>query len=71
MASESSFYRILHEANQLQHRGRTTRPTSKRKPDPYAADGPNQIWSWDITYLASNLKGGIFLPLPVYGYLQP
>ncbi len=60
MASESSFYRILRDANQLQHRGRTASPTSKQKPEPYVADGPNQVWSWDITYLASNLKGVFF-----------
>jgi transposase InsO family protein len=60
IASESSFYRILRDADQLQHRGRTASPASTRKPEPYTADGPNQVWSWDITYLASNLKGVFF-----------
>lgn len=60
MASESSFYRILRDVNQLQHRGRTASPASTAKPEPYTADGPNQIWSWDITYLARNLKGVFF-----------
>ena len=60
MASESSFYRILHEVKQLQHRGRTASPAAIKKPTPYVADGPNQVWSWDITYLASNLKGSFF-----------
>ena len=59
MASESSFYRILRDANQLHHRGRTALP-NRVKPDAYTADGPNQVWSWDITYLASNLKGVFF-----------
>jgi len=59
MASESSFYRILRDADQLQHRGRTNSP-NRAKPVAYTADGPNQIWSWDITYLASDLKGVFF-----------
>ena len=57
LASESSFYCILRETDQLQHRGRAARPAPTKKPAPYMADGPNQVWSWDITYLASNLKG--------------
>jgi len=59
MASESSFYRILRDADQLHHRGHTA-PANKIKPEPYTADGPNQVWSWDITYLASTLKGVFF-----------
>ena len=59
MASESSFYRILHAADQVHHRGNMA-PPNKAKPDAYIADGPNQVWSWDITYLASNLKGVFF-----------
>jgi putative transposase len=60
LASESSFYRILRDAGQLQHRGRTTNPATIKKPTAYIADGPNQVWSWDITYLASTLKGVFF-----------
>lgn len=59
MASESSFYRILRDADQLEHRGLTAKP-SRTKPKAHIADGPNQVWSWDITYLASNLKGSFF-----------
>ena len=57
LASESSFYRILHRANQLHHRGRSAKPVVKQRPRAYLADGPNQVWSWDITYLASNIRG--------------
>lgn len=60
MASESSFYRVLREANQVHHRGRTAHPAATRKPEPYTADSANQVWSWDITYLASSLKGVFF-----------
>ncbi|SFL57366.1 Integrase core domain-containing protein [Nitrosomonas communis] len=60
LASESSFYRILRAAGQLHHRGRTANPATTKKPTAYIADGPNQVWSWDITYLASTLKGVFF-----------
>ena len=60
IASESSFYRILRKADQLHHRGRSAKPNKTARPEPYLADGPNQIWSWDITYLASNVKGVFF-----------
>ena len=60
IASESSFYRILQNVGQLEHRGRSSAPGTIVKPDPYVADGPNQVWSWDITYLASTVKGRFF-----------
>jgi len=60
MASESSFYRILRNANQLHHRGSTAKPKSTLRPYPYIATGPNQVWTWDITYLASNVKGRFY-----------
>lgn len=60
LASESSFYRILRDAGQLHRRGRTANPVSTEKPEPYTANGANQVWSWDITYLASHLKGVFF-----------
>jgi transposase InsO family protein len=60
LASESSFYRILRDAGQLHHRGRSANPATIKKPAAYIADGANQVWSWDITYLASTLKGVFF-----------
>ena len=60
MASESSFYRILRAAELLSHRGRCARPATTNRPEAYVADGANQVWSWDITYMASNLKGVFF-----------
>jgi len=59
IASESSFYRILREANQLAHRGKAKPPTRKR-PAPLQVSAPNQLWSWDITYLATTVKGIFF-----------
>jgi putative transposase len=59
IASESSFYRVLREAGQLARRGKARAPT-RRRPAPLQASAPNQLWSWDITYLASTLKGSFF-----------
>jgi len=56
-ASESSFYRILTEAKQLNHRGRAKAPKKSAKPTSFKAEKANQVWSWDITYLASRIKG--------------
>ena len=59
LASESSFYRILREEKQLAHRGRAKTPKNKR-PEPVTATAPNQLWSWDITYLKTTVKGLYF-----------
>lgn len=59
LASEASFYRILREKKQLVHRGKAKAPVRKR-PKEFEANGPNQIWSWDITYMATTVKGLYF-----------
>ena len=59
IASESSFYRVLREANQLAHRGKAKAPRHNR-PAPLQATAANQMWSWDITYLATTVKGCFF-----------
>ena len=58
VASESTFYRVLHD-EKLQHRRSRTRPPAKR-PREHAADGPWQVASWDITYLRSHVRGQFF-----------
>ena len=59
LASESTFYRVLRQAGQQQHRGRTRAP--RRRPvSTHQATGPNQLWCWDITYLPSAIKGQYF-----------
>jgi putative transposase len=60
LASESSFYRILKQANQSHHRGRSSKPMVKERPRPYVATGANQLWSWDITYLTSCIRGQFY-----------
>ena len=51
LASESSFYRILRAADQQHRRGRSQPPRHVPVPTSHTATGPNQVWSWDITYL--------------------
>jgi transposase InsO family protein len=60
LGSESSFYRILKEHEQLNHRGRSQSPKQSNKPTSYTACGSNQVWSWDITSLASTLRGQFY-----------
>jgi transposase InsO family protein len=56
IASESSFYRVLKENKLMAHRGKT-KPKTHKKPEPLVATAPNQIYSWDITYLKSPVLG--------------
>ena len=60
LASESTFYRVLKAENQLMHR-RSERPAQRRsKPRAVCAKAPNQVWSWDITYLPAAIRGQFF-----------
>ena len=65
LASESTFYRILRKAEQAAHRGRAQPPQKPARPQPCRATGPNQVWSWDITYLAARASAGTFYRLYV------
>lgn len=60
LASESSFYRVLKENNQLNHRGRAAAPVHRAMPTTHIATGPNQTWCWDITYLPSIVRGQFY-----------
>lgn len=59
IASESSFYRVMRERGLLTHRGRS-RPRKTRAVPCLIARRPNEIWSWDITYLLSPVAGQFF-----------
>lgn len=60
LASESTFYRVLGERDQMHSRGRMAKPTQHKKPKELIADGPGKVWSWDITYLAAGIRGTFF-----------
>ena len=60
VASESTFYRIMRDANLIKHR-QAARPAQERsKPRAVCATAPNQLYSWDITYLPGGVKGSYF-----------
>jgi transposase InsO family protein len=68
IASESSFYRVLKDADLLKHRSRS-KPRERRRPKDLIARYPNTVWSWDITYMKSPVKGiyyYLYLILDVY-----
>ena len=60
LASEASFYRILKKHNQASKRGRARVGSKKKLPTSYTATAPNQVWSWDISYLPTRTKGMYF-----------
>jgi transposase InsO family protein len=57
LGSERSFHRVLHAHRQLHRRGRARPPQEPRPVPRLRADGPNQVWSWDITYLPTSVRG--------------
>lgn len=59
LGSEATMYRILRELNMNRHR-LTSQTAARRRPEAYIATGPNQVWSWDITYLPTRIKGIFF-----------
>ena len=56
IASESSFYRLFRSQKLLAHRLKS-KPKVHHQPRSLTATGANQVWSWDITYLLSSVKG--------------
>jgi putative transposase len=59
LASESTFYRVMKAAGQGQRRGRSKSPV-RRVLTTHEADGPNQVWCWDITWLPTTVKGRFY-----------
>jgi transposase InsO family protein len=60
IASESSFYRVLKAAKQLSHRHRSKPARQIKKPRALTATAPNQLYSWDISYLPTAVRGLFF-----------
>ena len=59
VASESTIYRVMKAATQQHHRGRAKKP-STRVVTSHCATEPNRLWSWDITWLPTAVKGLYF-----------
>jgi transposase InsO family protein len=60
LGSESTMYRVLREADQVNRRGRAQAPRTVPKPAAHRATAPNEVWSWDITFLASCIRGAFY-----------
>jgi putative transposase len=60
LASESTFYRVLKAHDQGQRRGRAQSPRHHAPPTSYSATAANQVWSWDITYLPTRVRGQFY-----------
>ena len=60
VCSESSFYRILKDANQLKHRTASKPSKPRHKPRALSATAPAQLYCWDITYLPTRIHGIYF-----------
>lgn len=69
IASESSFRRVLKAENQLKHREKSKPKSPNKKPRALRATGSNQVYSWDITYLPTKVRGiylYLYLVLDIY-----
>jgi transposase InsO family protein len=59
LGSESSFYRVLKQNDLLSHR-HNSKPRVHHRPKDLTARNPNEVWSWDITYLNSPIRGAYY-----------
>jgi transposase InsO family protein len=57
IASESSFSRVLRAHGQTHHRGRSKAPRRVRPPTTHVATGPRQVWTWDMSFLPTQVLG--------------
>jgi len=57
IASSRTFYRVLKSEGLIRHRQKSKPGVKRNKPSELAATGPNQVFSWDITYLKTNVRG--------------
>jgi len=55
--SSSTLYRILRKRKALSHRRASKKPVATVKAEHLEVTGPNQVWSWDITWLKTNVTG--------------
>ncbi len=69
IASESTFYRILRAEGEQHHRGRSQAPRHSGAATTHTAHGPNEVWTADISWLPTRVRGLFFylyLVLDIY-----
>jgi len=59
LGSESSFYRILRERG-LVRQPKKRNIKASQEPEELKATAVNQLWSWDITYMKTSIRGKYF-----------
>ena len=57
LASESTMYRVQRRHGLRAQQRTTTRTHVARASTVHQASGPNQVWSWDITWLPTTVRG--------------
>ena len=60
IASESAFYAVLKAAHLMRGRGRQRQNRNVARPLAVIALKPNSVWSWDITFMKSAVKGAYY-----------
>ena len=68
LASIRTLYRLLTEHGAVRERRQQRRHRTYTKPE-LKATGPNQVWSWDITYLKGPIRGQhyyLYVVLDIY-----
>ena len=60
LACESTMYRVLKAEGETTRRGRAQAPRKHPQPTSHQADAANQVWSWDITYLPTQVRGQFY-----------
>lgn len=63
LCSWRTMYRLLGKNEQVRERRKVRRHPKYVRPE-LAASGPNQVWTWDITYLKGPTRGA-------FSYLRP
>lgn len=59
LGSVSTFYRVLRASGEVRERRSQATHPARVRPE-LVADGPNQVWSWDITKLRGPFRGVYF-----------
>jgi putative transposase len=73
LCSASSMYRIAAAAGQSRERRRQAAHPAKVKPE-LLADGPSQVWTWDITKLRGPARGvfyQLYVLIDIYSRFNP
>jgi transposase InsO family protein len=60
LASESTMYRLQRRCGLRKRRRHASRTHVTRSTTVHCATGPNQVWSWDITWLPTVVRGSFF-----------